>query len=277
MPCVDYRALNSKTLKDAYPIKSVQKNLDAMAGAALFSTFDLTSGYHQIPVSPLDIPKITFSTKYGLYEFRTMPFGVCNGAATCQRLMELVFQRIQWQICLIYLDDVIVYSKNFEEHVQRLDLVLERIVEAGLKLKPEKCEMFRSKVVFLGYVDSEKGIEPNPDNVANILSLSPPKTVKEVRQVVGMGSYYRRCIQNSSSVVRPLIELTKKNKSFDCTLECQTAFNTLKSAFTSTGIMGFPRDKGEFYLDTDVSDYQIGAVLSQMQDGQLKVISYEFK
>jgi hypothetical protein len=275
MPCVDYRALNSKTLKDAYPIKSVQKNLDAMAGAALFSTFDLTSGYHQIPVSPLDIPKITFSTKYGLYEFRTMPFGVCNGAATCQRLMELVFQRIQWQICLIYLDDVIVYSKNFEEHVQRLDLVLERIVEAGLKLKPEKCEMFRSKVVFLGYVDSEKGIEPNPDNVANILSLSPPKTVKEVRQVVGMGSYYRRCIQNYSSVVRPLIELTKKNKSFDCTLECQTAFNTLKSAFTSTGIMGFPRDKGEFYLDTDASDYQIGAVLSQMQDGQLKVISYE--
>lgn len=127
-PCVDYRALNSKTLKDAYPIKSVQENIDAMAGAALFSTFDLTSGYHQIPVSPLDIPKTTFSTKYGLYEFRTMPFGVCNGAATCQRLMELVLQGLQWQIFLIYLDDVIVYSKNFEEHVQRLDLVLERIV-----------------------------------------------------------------------------------------------------------------------------------------------------
>ena len=190
-----------------------------MAGAALFSTFDLTSGYHQIPVSPLDIPKTTFSTKYGLYEFRTMPFGVCNGAATCQRLMELVLQRLQWQICLIYLDDVIVYSKNFEEHVQRLDLVLERIVEAGLKLKSEKCEMLRSKVVFLGHVISEKGIEPNPDNVANILSLSPPKTVKEVRQIVGMGSYYRRCIQNYSSVVRPLIELTKKNKSFDWTPE----------------------------------------------------------
>ena len=179
-PCVDYRALNSKTLKDAYPIKSVQDNLDAMAGAALFSTFDLTSRYHQIPVSPLDIPKTAFSTKYGFYELRTMPFGVCNGAATWQILMELVLQRLQRQICLIYLDDVIVYSKNFEEHVQRLDLVLERIVEAGLKLKPEKCEMLRSKVVFLEHVVSEKGIEQNPDNVVEILSLPPPKTVKEV-------------------------------------------------------------------------------------------------
>ena len=107
------------------------------------------------------------------------------------------------------------------------------------------------------------------------MSLPPPKTVREVRQIVGMGSYYRRFIQNYSSVVRPLTELTKKNKSFDWTPECQTAFNTLKSAFTSTGIMGFPMDKGEFYLDTDASDYQIGAVLSQMQDGSLKLFLME--
>lgn len=273
-PCVDYRSLNAKTLKDAYPLPRIQDCLDSVAGATIFSTFDLTSGYHQIPVKDEDIPKTAFCTKYGLYEFKTMPFGVCNGPATCQRLMELVLKGLQWQICLIYLDDVIVYSKNFEDHINRLDMVLQRILVAGLKLKPEKCQLLKSQVNFLGHVVSKKGIEPNPENVSKILNLPTPKSVRDIRQVLGMGSYYRRHIKDFSILVKPLTELTKKNHKFIWTNECQNAFDKLKSAFTSTEIMAFPMDEGEFFLDTDASDFAIGAVLSQMQNGQQKVIAF---
>ena len=155
-PCVDYRRLNAVTIKDAFPLPRIQDCLDAVAEATLFSTFDLTSSYHQIPVKSQDIPKTAFVTKYGLYEFKTMPFGVCNGPATCQRLMELVLHGLQWQICLIYLDDIIVFSKNFDDHIQRLDMVLQRISEANLKLKPEKCDLLKSEVAFLGHFVSDK-------------------------------------------------------------------------------------------------------------------------
>ncbi|XP_071144097.1 uncharacterized protein [Mytilus edulis] len=273
-PCCDYRFLNALTRLDSFPIPRIQDCLDAVGGATLMSTFDLTSGYHQIPMKKDDISKTAFVTKYGLYEFKTMPFGVCNGPATCQRLMELVLHGLQWQICLIYLDDIIVFSNGFEEHMSRLDTVLNRILESGLKLKPEKCELLKSEVTFLGHVVSDEGIRPNPDNTAKILSWPVPKTVTEVRQLLGMGSYYRRFIKDLSAMVKPLTDLTKKSKSFEWTKECQIAFEKLKQAFTSTDIMAFPRDEGEYYLDTDACDTAIGAVLSQIQDGTLKVIAY---
>lgn len=131
-PCVDYRRLNAVTIKDAFPLPRIQDCLDTVAGATIFSTFDLTSGYHQIPVRSEDIHKTAFVTKYGLFEFQTMPFGVCNGPPTGQRLMELVLNGLQWQICLIYLDDIIVFGNNFKDHIQRLDLVLQRMAEAAL-------------------------------------------------------------------------------------------------------------------------------------------------
>jgi hypothetical protein len=157
----------------------------------LFSTFDLTSGFHQIPVNPRDVHKTAFVTKNGLYEYKTLPMGLCNGPPTCQRLMELVLNGLQWQICLIYLDDVIVFGSSFSEHIQRLETVLQRILDAGLKLKHEKCTILKPEVTFLGHVVSQKGIKPNPDNIAKILSWPAPKNVSEVRQILGMGSYYR--------------------------------------------------------------------------------------
>jgi len=273
-PCVDYRRLNAVTQKDAFPLPRISDCLDAVTGATLFSTFDLTSGYHQIPVKQEDTPKTAFVTKYGLFEFTTMPFGVCNGPATCQRLMELVLNGLQWQICLIYLDDIIVFGNNFEDHIARLDLVLERMSAAGLKMKPEKCQLLKPEVIFLGHLVSCQGIQPNPDNTAKILAWPTPTTVTEVRQILGMGSYYRRFIKNFSAMVKPLTELTKKTNMFNWNDECQLAFHNLKKAFTGTEIMGFPKDEGEFYLDTDACNTAIGAVLSQFQDGQLRVIAY---
>ena len=200
--------------------------------------------------------------------------GMCNGPPTCQRLMELVLNGLQWQICLIYLDDIIVFGSNFSEHIQRIETVLQRISDAGLKLKPEKCHLLKSEVAFLGHVVSQKGIRPNPDNVAKILSWPIPTNVSEVRQILGLGSYYRRFIRDFSLLVKPLTELTKKSNKFLWSDSCQQAFDKLKQAFVSPELMAYPRDTGDFILDTDACDTAIGAVLSQIQDGHLRVIAY---
>ncbi|CAC5413534.1 unnamed protein product [Mytilus coruscus] len=267
--CCDYRILNMATKPQAWPLPRIQDCLDTVAGGFIFSTFDLTSGFNQI-----HIPKTAFVTKYGLYEYKTLTFGLTNGPACCQRLMELVLSGLQWQILLIYFDDIILFSSNFSQHLQRLDIVLKRLQEAGLKLKPEKCNIFQTEVTFLGHVVSEQGIQPNPDNITKILEFPVPKTVKGVRHILGLGSYYRRFIRNFSDLVKPLTELTKKSSKFVWSENCHLAFEHLKQQFVSPGILAYPRDEGEYILDTDASDDAIGAVLQQVQYGELKVIAY---
>lgn len=212
LPCVDYRALNSRTEKDAWPLPRIQDCFDTIAGACIFSTFDFTSGFNQIPVRKQDIPKT--ATRYGLYEYLTLPFGMTNGTPCCQRLMELVLHGLQWQFFFIYLDDIIMFSSIFSQHVERLDMVLKRIREAVLKLKPEKCTVFQTEVTFLGHVVSEKGVQPDTHNISKILECPVPKTVKDVRHILGLGGYYRKYIQNYSDLTKPLTELTKKSTKF---------------------------------------------------------------
>jgi hypothetical protein len=242
-PRVDYRRLNAVTIKDAFPLTRIQDCLDTVAGATIFSTFDLTSGYHQISVRSEDIHKTVL-----LPNMVCLNFKPCHSVSVTDlqrvRLMELVLNGLQWQICLIYLDDIIVFGNNFKDHMQRLDLVLQRMAEAGLKLKPEKCQLLKPEVAFLGHLVSDKGIQPNPDNIAKIIAMPPPTTVTEVKQLLGMGSYYRRFIKGFSALDKPLSELTKKKSDFIWKEECQTAFEKLKQAFVSTDIMSFPQDEG---------------------------------
>ena len=273
-PCIDYRAVNKVTQTDNFPIPRTRDCLDAVAGAKLFSTFDVTSSYHQIPVREQDIPKTAFITKYGLYEHCTMPMGMKNSSATFQRCMEAALQGLQWLTCLIYLDDVVVFASSFDEHVKRVDQVLDRVEKAGLKLKPDKCHLFEDQVHFLGHIISSEGVCPSPDNVAKILQFSVPKDVSQVRALVGMGSYYRRHIQNFSGMMKPIIDLTKKAKKFVWTEQCQAAFEKLKTALVSPEIMAYPKDVGEYFLDCDSSDHAIGGVLSQIQEGKERVIAY---
>ena len=274
-PCVDYRKVNNLVKPDGFPLPRIQDCLDAVAGSSWFSTFDLTSGYFQIPLKKEDIPKSAFVCKYGHFEMTRMPFGLNNAASTFQRTMEMVLQGLQWITCLIYIDDIIVFGRDFDEHILRIEQVLERIRSAGLKLKPQKCNMLQKEVVFLGHVVSGEGVKPNPVNIIKIIDWPRPKTAKQVKQLVAMGSYYRRYVKNFASLVRPMVELTKKGKRFIWTEACENSFESLKRSLVSTDVMGYPLDNaGSFILDVDSSDVGIGGILHQIQDERERVIAY---
>ena len=211
-PCVDYRKVNQASKKDAYPIPRTQDCLEAMAGSVIFSTLDMTSGYYQVAIKEEDIPKTAFATRHGLWEFVAMPFGLTNAPATFQRLMELAMRGLQWTSCLIYLDDVIIYGRTFQEHTERLQQVLDRIRSANLKLKPEKCELFQEQVRFLGHIVCKKGVQPDPTNINKVTGWPPLRTVTEVRQFLGLCSYHRRFVKNFSVIARPLSSLTAKDR-----------------------------------------------------------------
>ena len=274
-PCVDYRKVNQLVKPDGFPLPRIQDCLDAVAGSQLFSTYDLTSRYFQIPLKEEDIPKSAFVCKYGHYEMTRMPFGLNNAASTFQRTMEMALQGLQWVTCLIYIDDIIVFGKSFDEHMQRIEQVFQRIKSAGLKLKPEKCNMLQKEVIFLGNVVTDKGVKPSPINITKIVEWPRPKTAKQVRQFVAMGSYYRRYVKDFASIVRPMVNLTKKGRKFLWTDACDASFEAIKQALVSSDVMGYPlNDGGEFILDVDASDFGIGGILQQVQDGRIRVIAY---
>ena len=268
--CVDYRKLNGVTRKDAYPLPRIEDCLDYLGGANIFSTLDLQSGYWQLEMKEEDRPKTAFSTRTGHYEYVTMPFGLCNAPSTFERAMELLMKGLQWRTLILYLDDIVVMGSTFDEHVTRLDEVLDRLGNAGLKLKPSKCNLFKSEVSYLGHVVNESGIKPDPEKVERIHSWPTPTTVSDVRSFLGLCSYYRRFIRGFSSIAGPMNKLTEKSQPFDWTAECETAFLNLKQAIVSDNVMAYPNDEGMFILDTDASAAGIGAVLSQMQWDEVK-------
>ena len=272
--CVDYRKLNAVTIKDSYPLPLTQDCLDELSGSSWFSTLDLQSGYWQIEVDPNDRQKTAFASRSGLYQFKVMPFGLTNAPGTFERLMEKVLKALQYEICLIYIDDVIVKSQSFEGHLENLSLVFDRLRSAGLKLNPKKCKIFCKEVSFLGHVVSKAGISTDPSKISVVRDWPRPASVKEVRTFVGFCSYNRKFIQNFSGIAKPLLRLTEHGVKFEWGDECEIAFNRLKCAMISAPLLGYPNSKGDFLLDTDASGIGIGVVLSQVQDGQEKVIGY---
>ncbi|RXN36679.1 Retrovirus-related Pol poly from transposon [Labeo rohita] len=192
--CVDYRALNERTIKDAYPLPRIQDTLDTLSTAKWFSTLDLASGYWQVELTPQARQAAAFCSRKGLFAWNVMPFGLCNAPATFQRLMDRVLAGMQWEICLVYLDDIVVLCKDVKEMLQRLAQVFERLRQANLKLKPAKCCLFRRQVVYLGQIVSEHGIATDPEKVQKIWEWPEPMSINEVRQFVGLASYYRRFV-----------------------------------------------------------------------------------
>ena len=212
--CIDFRALNAVTRRDAFPLPRVDDTLDALGGAKFFSTLDLCSSYHQIPIAAKDREKTAFSTIDGHYQYTSMPFGVCNGPSLFQRLMTLTLAGLQWQMCLIYLDDIIVFGRTFDEHQARLHAVLDRLRKAGLKLKPSKCFLFCTQVDYLGHVISADGIATDKTKQQAVLEWPTPTNVKTLRAFLGFANYYRRFVQGFAQRAAPLYDLLRKNVTF---------------------------------------------------------------
>ena len=273
--CVDYRKVNDVTQKDAYPLPRIDTTLDTLHGSQWFSTLDLLSGYWQVEVAKSDRLKTAFCATEGLFQFRVMPFGLCNAPATFQRLMDLVLAGLQWSECLVYLDDVIVLGRTFDEHLCNLQSVFQRLREAGLRLKPSKCFFFQRQVQYLGHIISREGIATDPAKTERVSTWPTPSSKRETQRFLGFASYYRRFVKDFARIARPLHRLTERTASFVWTDECRDAFNELCQSLCSAPVLAYPDFSRPFVLDTDASDVGIGAVLSQVDgEGRERVIAY---
>ena len=271
--CVDFRQLNAATVKDAHPLPRIDDLLDALRGAKWFSTLNLKSGYWQVPITEQDKAKTAFRTSSGqLFEFNQVPFGLCNAPATFSRLMDRVLAGLHWETCLFYLDDIIVFSSTWEEHLARLHEVFERLRHAKLKLGAAKCTFAAKEVSYLGHRVTEEGLLPDPSLLAAIKEIPPPKTATEVRSFLGLAGYYRRYVKGFAAIAAPLHALTRKDAVFHWSEDCQTAFDQLKTLLTTSPITAFPDFSQAFRLYTDASTAGLGAILAQVRDGKEYII-----
>ena len=272
--CVDYRQLNDATIKDAYPLPRIDDTLDMLAGKQWFSTLDLASGYWQVSLSQEARVKTAFATHSGLFQFRVMPFGLCNAPATFERLMDRVLQGLRWSRCLVYLDDIISFGGIFDGALTNWTLIFERLRSYGLQLKSSKCHLFRASVPFLGHIVGRHGLECDPKKIEDVKSWPVPDCLKSVRQFLGFVGYYRRFIPRFADVATPLVYLTGKDVPFVWDSSCSTAFNELRAALMDAPILAFPTETGLYVLDTDASNFGLGGVLSQIQNDQERVVAY---
>ena len=272
--CVDYRALNSVTVKDKYPLPLINDALECLSHCKLFTTLDCVSGYWQVPLEEEDKSKTAFITRDGLFEFETMPFGLCNAPSTFQRLMDLVMNGIKWKKVMIYLDDIIIFSKNFEQHLLDLEDVFNRLRNSNLKLKSSKCNFARTSINYLGHIISQHGIQMDPEKIKAVKDFPVPKKIKQLQTFLGLSGYYRRFIKNYAKIAKPLFDLLKKNVKFEWTQETHNAFNELKSCLMEEPILMLPDFSKEFTIFCDASDTGIGSVLSQEVEGKERVIAY---
>jgi hypothetical protein len=268
--CVDYRPLNAVTIKNKYPLPRIDVLFDQLAGAKVFSNIDLSSGYHQIKIRPCDIPKTAFSTCYGLYEFLVMSFGLTNAPAYFMYLMNSVFMTELDKFLVVFIDDILIYSKSEKEHAKHLRVVLQHLRDHKLYAKFSKCEFWLKSVKFLGHTISHDGISVDPSKVQEVMDWKPPKSVHQIRSFLGLAGYYRRFIPDFSRIAKPMTELLKKGVKFVWSEACERAFHTLRQHLTSAPVLVQPDNSKPFEVFCDASGTGFGCVL--MQEG--RVIAY---
>lgn len=271
---IDYRKLNEISIGDSYHLPNITEILDQLGYSKYFTTIDLTSGFHQIPMNPQDASKTAFSVPSGHYHFNGMPFGLKNAPATFQRLMITVLAGIQNYRCFVYLGGIVILGSDLKIHNNRLVKVFERLSKFNLKIQPDKCEFLRKEVMYLGHLITEHGVKPDPKKVSAVLTYPQLRSSNDIRSFFGLAGYYRRFIPNFSKISQPLTNLLKKDIVFNWTSTQQKSFETLKFILTSEPILQYPDFAKPFYLTTDASDFAIGAVLSQGEIGKDIPISY---
>jgi hypothetical protein len=268
--CVDYRPLNEVTIKNKYPLPRIDILFDQLTGARVFSKIDLRSGYHQIRIRPEDIPKTAFTTRYGLFEYLVMSFGLTYASAHFTYLMNSIFMPELDKFVVVFIDDILLYSKNEEEHARHLRIILTRLREHQLYAKFSKCTFWLEEIQFLGHVLSAKGIAVDPSKVKDILEWKPPTTVHQVRSFLGLASYYRRFIPDFSKLVKPITSLLKNDTKFNWSSRCNEAFEQLKVLLTTAPVLAQPDIEKPFDVYCDASGNGLGCVL--MQEG--RVVAY---
>lgn len=294
--CVDYRKLNIQTIKDAYALPNLEESFSALSGSQWFSVMDLKSGYYQIEMEESDKNKTAFVCPLGFWEWNRMPQGITNAPSTFQRLMEKCMGDINLREVLVFLDDIIVFSKTLEEHETRLAKVLNRLRKNGLKLSPEKCRFFQTSVRYLGHIVSRSGVETDPKKIEALKTWPKPQTLKELRSFLGFSGYYRRYVEGYSKIAKPLTSLTagypptrkmtkiskdgtkyhnpKEPFGERWTQACQKSFEEIIEKLTSSPVLGFANPEIPYVIHTDASTTGLGAALYQEQDGQRRVIAY---
>ena len=264
--CVDYRKLNNVTKKVSYPIPRTEDTFDYLVQAKWFSKMDAASGFWQVPMEQLSKEKTAMITPDGLFQWKVMPFGLCNAPATFQKLMDVVLTGLKWKECLVYLDDILIFSKDWEEHLLHLKHVFERLEKARISLKLSKCEFAKDEIQFLGHIIRDQKILPDERNVAAVSNFPVPKNLTGLRGFLGLVGHYRRFISKFADKSQALRKLLKKGESFVWGEEQQKAYEELKANITSKPVLGLPDFSKPFRLSTDASNVGISAILSQLDE-----------
>lgn len=272
--CVDYRALNKLTVKNRYPLPRIDELLDRLQGAAYFSKIDLQSGYWQIRIAEEDVHKTAFRTRYGHFEWKVLPFGLTNAPATFQGLMNDIMRPYLDQFVIVYLDDICIYSKSPEEHVEHVDKVLSVLRKHKLYAGLDKCTFGVQEMEFLGHIVSKDGIKVDPKKVEAVQSWPVPQSVKEIRSFLGLTGYYRKFIRHYAHKALPLTELTKQDVTWHWSEKEQKAFEELKEALTAAPVLVSPNPELPYEVYTDASFYALGAVLMQDHGKGLQPVAY---
>ena len=268
--CVDYRQLNKMTIKNKYPLSRIDDLMDQLHGLLVFSKIELRSGYHQILVKVDNVQKTAFRSRYGHYDYVVMPFGVTNAPAMFMDYMNRIFRPFLDKFVVVFIDDILIYSRTQEEHLEHLRLVLGVLREKQLYAKLSKCEFWMDEVQFLGHVISDQGIAVDPIKVEEVVKWESPKSATEIRSFVGLAGYYRRFIEGFSKIVAPLTLLTRKDQPFTWTDKCEESFQELKRRLTSAPILVIPDVGKPFEVYCDASHLGLGCVLMQ----EKKAVAY---
>ena len=272
--CIDYRALNKQTVRDQFPLPRIDSLLERLGQAKVFTKLDLASGYHQIAMEETSIQKTAFRTNRGHFEFLVMPFGLTNAPATFQRLMNKVFAGNLDKFIAVYLDDILIFSRNLDEHWQHLRWALEQLRKAKLFGRLHKCEFLKDQVDYLGFEVSPRGIQASPDKVRAIIEWPKPKSVHDVRSFLGLASYYRRFVRGFSEMARPLTAMTRAGVEWEWSTAQHQAFNRLKLALTTAPVLKLPDFERQFVVTTDASDAAVGAILEQDFGNGLQPVAF---
>ncbi len=270
-PCIDFRGLNDITIKNKYPLPLIDPSFEPLCNAKIFSRLDLRNAYHLVRIKEGDEWKKAFNTPLGHFEYLIVPFGLTNAPAVFQAFINDVLRDMLDRFIFVYLDDILIFSRSLDEHRQHVRLVLQRLLENRLFVKPEKCEFHSPSVRFLGYIIAQGQLQPDPAKIQAVTEWPTPTTRKELQRFLGFANFYRRFIRDYSKVASPLTQLTSSSSPFQWSLEAASAFSRLKSLFTSAPVLKHPDPSLQFVAEVDASDSGVGAVLSQRDLETLKL------